>query len=39
VNVLAICEMAGSIAQVDVLSTVEGIQSEYNKLIVREVFI
>jgi hypothetical protein len=28
--------MAGSSAQVDVLSTVEGIQSEYNKLIVRE---
>jgi hypothetical protein len=38
VSVLGVCAMAGSSAQV-VLSTVEGIQSEYNKLIVREVFI
>jgi hypothetical protein len=39
VSVLGTCAMAGSLAQVEVLSTVEGIQSEYNKLIVREVFI
>jgi hypothetical protein len=34
-----VCAMAGLSAQVDVLSTVEGIQSEYDKLIVREVCI
>jgi hypothetical protein len=34
-----LCAMAGSSAELDALSTVEGIQSAYNKLVVQEVFI
>jgi aerobic-type carbon monoxide dehydrogenase small subunit (CoxS/CutS family) len=33
------CAMVGSSAEVEDVSTVEGIQSVYNKLVVREVFI
>ena len=37
--VVMVCAMAGSLVQIDVLSTEEGIQNVYSKLIVREVFI